>query len=144
MNCYKYRVKLIFLPKINMDNNPNEMVTKKDIHNATASLVTKDEFKAELQSLRNEMFTKNDHAKFVKGLQIWQKFIEGEFVAIREYMTINMYTKQDHARDLVWMDKAMVEIEAAREERLLSGRQKQRIDDKLFDHEKRISALENG
>ena len=136
-----------------MDNNPNEMVTKKDLHEAIANLVTKDQFKAaianlatkdEFQALRNEMFTKNDHAKFVKGLQIWQKYIEGEFGAIREYMDTNMYTRQDHARDLVWMDKAMAEIEAAREERLLSGRQILRIDDLVFDHEKRIRVLEKG
>jgi|WetSurMetagenome_2_1015567.scaffolds.fasta_scaffold192365_2 hypothetical protein len=92
-----------------MDNNPNEMVTKKDLQLAVVRL---------------------------------KKYIEGEIGGIREYMDANMYTKQDHARDLVWMDKAMTEIEAAREERLLYGRQTMRIDDKVFDHEKRIRALE--
>lgn len=54
-----------------------------------------------------------------------------------------MYTKEDHARDLVWMDKAMEEIVAAREERILSTQQLLRMDDRVFDHEKRISSLES-
>ena len=87
------------------------------------------------------MVTKKDLHLAVVNLK---KYIEGEIAAIREYMAANMYTKQDHARDLVWMDKAMTEIEAAREERRLYGRQFLRIDDKVFDHEKRIRVLEKG
>ena len=74
------------------------------------------------------------------------RIINERFISIEdtiEEIRANMYTKQDHARDLVWMDKAMAEIEAAREERILSGRQMLHIDDKVFDHEKRIRVLEN-
>jgi hypothetical protein len=64
--------------------------------------------------------------------------IDAAFAEIKE----KMYTKQDHARDMVWMDKAMAEIDAAREERLLSGRQSLRVSDRIDDHEKRIRILE--
>lgn len=121
------------------------------------NMVTKTEFKAAMEKIDGR-FLGNDK----KYLSIDKRFdgidkkldnIDKTFLIINarfeniedtiEDIKTNMYTKQDHARDLVWMDKAMVEIEAAREERILHGHQSLRIDDLLFDHEKRIRVLEN-
>jgi hypothetical protein len=53
-----------------------------------------------------------------------------------------MYTKTDHAKFMVWMDEAMAELRDSREERKLSEGQALRLDDTVFDHEKRICVLE--
>jgi hypothetical protein len=92
-----------------MDNNPTDMVTKKDLNHAVVRL---------------------------------KKYIEGEIGAVREYMNINMYTKADRERDLILMNKVSEEIDASREERILFGRQLQRMEDRWLDHEKRINAVE--
>lgn len=55
----------------------------------------------------------------------------------------NMYTKADHARDMELIDEAMTEIRDSRDERVLSERHLLRLDDKVFDHDKRIGALED-
>lgn len=63
------------------------------------------------------------------------------FAEIKRLESI-MYTKADHARDMVWMDAAMEEIREMREERILASKQVLRMDDSVFDHEKRIRVLE--
>ncbi len=54
----------------------------------------------------------------------------------------NMYTKQDHAKFMIWMDEAMKELRDTRQERVLFGRQFVALDDKVHGHEKRICVLE--
>lgn len=137
-----------------MQNNRVDMVTKKELKVEIAKLVTKREFRSAMKKI-DKRFQGNDERfqsiderfqSIDERLQSSFRLINARFERIEgdlEDIKANMYTKQDHARDLVWMDKAMAEIEAAREERILSGRQRLRIDDLLFDHEKRIRALEN-
>lgn len=122
------------------------MVTKKEFKCAIAQVVTKTEFHAAMKKI-DERFQGHD-ARFTsidERLDRSFRLINARFENIEgvlEDIKASMYTKQEHTRDLIWMDKAMAEIDAAREERLLSGRQKLRADDLLFDHEKRIRVLE--
>lgn len=53
-----------------------------------------------------------------------------------------MYTKEDHAKYMVWLDEVMTELRSSREERVLSGQHILRLDDTTVDHEKRIQVLE--
>jgi len=99
--------------------------------------VTKGEFRLAIGNLRGD----------VDGLKTDVAVLKADvFVLKRDVADIkdNMVTKQDHDRLLTWMDEAMTEIRAYREERLLTGRQFLRMDDAIADHEKRICVLEKG
>lgn len=84
------------------------------------------------------MVTKMEFRKTVGGLQVAVADLR---VAVRR-LEETMYTKADHAKFMEWMDEAMTELRDARDERKLSERQVLRIDDIVFDHEKRIRVLE--
>ncbi len=66
------------------------------------------------------------------------KRIDERFEKIEE----TMYTKADHSKFMEWMDEAMTELRDMREERVLTGRQMIRLDDKVIEHEKRLRVLE--
>lgn len=131
----------------------DQMVTKTEFKCAIDQMVTRTEFTVAMKKIDgrfqgiDERMQGHD-ARFTsidERLDRTFRLINARFENIEgvlEDIKTNMYTKQEHARDLVWMDKAMAEMDAAREERLLSGHQKMRIDDLLFDHEKRIRVLE--
>jgi hypothetical protein len=112
---------------------------KKDTNN----LVTRGDLKIAMREIKEKMYTKADHAKFVESLKIWQKSLHKSLQGEIDEIKAVMYTKQDHARDMVWMDEAITELRDARDERKLSEHQIIRLDDKVVDHEKRISVLED-
>lgn len=137
--CYNDFVRLEFLFRDykymqKNKNKDNELVTYGMLKKELGTVVT--ELRGEMQGLDKKLTERNE--RLISGFRIWQMKIEDEMADMKE----RMYTKEDHARDLVWMDKAMVEIEAAREERILFQQQMLRMDDRYYDHEKRIVALE--
>ena len=83
------------------------------------------------------MVTKNEFK-----CAIAQLVTKTEFQAAIRRLEETMYTKADHAKFMEWIDEAMTELRDARDERKLSERQILRIDDLVFDHEKRIRVLE--
>lgn len=118
------------------------MITKKEFRGAITKLVTKKEFGEAMKKIDNRFESidqsLSDGDKNFRLINARFNYLE----SVVEDIKANMYTKQDHARDLVWMDKAMTEMDAAREERLLREPQLLRIDDQVHDHEKRIRVLE--
>jgi len=101
------------------------------------------------------MVTKTEFRKAVGGLQETTRGLQETVRRLVETMCTKtelqeavrrleekMYTKADHAKFMEWMDEAMTELRDARDERKLSERQVLRIDDIVFDHEKRIRVLE--
>lgn len=104
-----------------------------------SDLATKKELKGALDDFKVEifikMYTKEDHINFVGSLT---KMLDQRFVDLEE----KMVSKEDHAKFMEIFDEAMKELRDMREERLLTGRQVLRIDDIVFNHEKRIGVLE--
>lgn len=77
-----------------------------------------------VSNIEKLMYTHVDHVEFMK------------------WLNENMYTKKDHSKFMEWMDEAMTEIRDSRDERILRECQLLRHDDTLFEHNKRIGALE--
>ena len=85
--------------------------------------------------------TKKDHNALAKTVS--KLVVQVSDLNVRvERIEDNMYTKADHAKFMVWMDEAMTELRASRDERVLSERHILRHDDRLENHEKRITKLE--
>ena len=105
------------------------MVTLSHFNSAIGGL------KSEVGELRSEV---GELRSGLKNLEI------RVFSVIKDVEEIKntMYTKEDHAKFMVWMDEAMTELRDARDDRKVTGRQITRLDDTVFDHEKRIRILE--
>lgn len=84
----------------------------------------------------NQSVTKGEFGQRLYGLKV---YIDQRFNEIEK----RMYTKEDHAKFMIWMDEAMTELRDARHGRDLYERQMLRLDDKVDNHEKRICALEH-
>ena len=88
------------------------------------TMATKAELKHAVADLKETMATKAE--------------LEHAVADLKETMA----TKQDQDKLMTLLDEVVTEVRASREERMLSGHQFLRIDDKVFDHEKRIRVLE--
>ncbi len=115
-------------------DDSNELVTKGFFRKELKKELKK-EFKKELKPIY-ERFDKMD-VKF-DNLAASHVSLEERVTRIEE----NMYTKQDHAKFMIWMDEAMKELRDSRHERVLQENQVLRMDYKLDDHEKRLRVLE--
>lgn len=110
--------------------------TKEDLK----AFATKEDLKAcatkeALAEIKAQMYTKQDHAKFVESLL---KIM----VTKQDLQRETDKWERQRAKDLEWMDKSMTEIEASRQERILFEQKLLRMDDRIYDHEKRITTLE--
>lgn len=86
-------------------------------------------------TLRSEMYTKADHAKYMA-------YVEQQFANLENRIQAEMYTKADHANYMEYLDRAMSELLDSRDDRKVYAGQLDRLDNKVDDHEKRIRALE--
>jgi len=98
------------------------------------------ETRKEFAEVNENMATKKEFAEVRKDLAeaIKNMATKRDLAELEE----KMVTKKDHDRLMTLMDEWMTEVRESREERILLGRQVLRIDDIVFDHEKRIGVLE--
>ena len=103
--------------------------------------LTKKDLKAELEKYPTKKDLKAELEKYVakNEFTVAMSRIDDRF----QQLEAKMYTKEDHARYMVLFDEAMSELRDARDARVLSERQMLRIDDTVYNHEKRIVVLEN-
>jgi len=71
-----------------------------------------------------------------------KNYIDWKHDSLKEEIFAVMYTKQDHAKFMEFMEKAMKEIKASQYERTVSGHRFADLDDRVDDHEKRLRVLE--
>jgi regulator of replication initiation timing len=116
-----------------MKTKKNNMVTISRFNLAIGGLKSEiGELRTDFSSLRLEF---GELRSDMKRLEI------RVFSAIKD-IEERMYTKEDHAKFMVWMDEAMTELRDARDDRKVTGHQIARLDNTVFDHEKRIGVLE--
>lgn len=111
----------------------------------STQLVTKEHFDFVIAKL-NERMDRFDE-RMDRFEERMDRFETGFVTKVEFYERIQqledrMYTKEDHAKFMMWMDEAMTELRDARDERKYGERQRLRMDDKLANHEKRICILE--
>jgi hypothetical protein len=115
------------------------MITKKDNN----ELVTKKDFREEMKNVDkrfNEVDKRFDEVD--KRFNYLKEYVDYRFDEFEKNIFEVMYTKKDHEIFMRWMDEAMTELRDSRDERNLYERQKLRMDDKVANHELRITALE--
>lgn len=87
------------------------------------------------ENIRLNMYTRKEHEKFVADLMTVFP-TRCEFEEFKE----TMYAK--HGELMNYMDAMMKEVLAVRDERVLNNKTLTRMDDQIFDHDKRIKVLE--
>ncbi len=133
-----------------------ELSTKKNLAKEIAKLATKEEIaklatKEELAKLATKeeiakLATKEELAKLATKDEIDDRFMDlTKHFYLREEIDekfAQMYTKDDHAKFMIYVDEAFTEIKEFRRNRLLSENQLVELDDQVANHEKRIRTLE--
>ena len=136
--------------KTKVQQNPEDKpVTEKRL-----KVVLKSELKKALKGVHGRMdgFDKRMDG-FDKRMDKMDKKIDDRFDSLKNYIDWKhdslkeeifavMYTKQDHAKFMEFMEKAMKEIKASQYERTVSGHRFADLDDRVDDHEKRLRVLE--
>ena len=94
-----------------------------------------DNFERRMDNFERTFATKVDLDNAMTNMK---NYVDRGFYEIKE----QMYTKEDHAKFMVWMEEAMTELRDSRDSRVLNDRHLLQHDDKLVNHEKRICVLE--
>ena len=126
--------------KVKFDESVSKLVTKIEFRKVVKTLATKAELKKAVSKLATKAELKGELEKHTIR---FKNYVDVRIQQLEEKMEEKMYTKADHEKYMVLFDEAMKELRDAREARVLSERQILRMDDKIFDHGKRISVLES-